>query len=155
MDHPLKTPQGDRRVAQHSSIAGGGGGGRDYEPTLLSWRGHREGRTSSMTWRKGSLLQGSRGHGGKKARSCSTQTLILSLAGGFFWESINFLIWFFAEWYVPPLIHFTIETYFLAGFFHTFHFPECTLKLYIYRDIGGKTSGKPGTLPWGNSRIFL
>jgi hypothetical protein len=31
---------------------------------------YREGRTSSTTQGKGSLLQRSRGHGGKKARSC-------------------------------------------------------------------------------------
>jgi len=42
---------------------------RDCHLGPLGWRRDREGRMSSVTQVKGSLLQGSRGHSGRKARS--------------------------------------------------------------------------------------
>jgi len=45
----------------------------------LGWRRYREGRTSSVARVKGSLLQGSRGHGGRKARSCTSDVAHLSV----------------------------------------------------------------------------
>ena len=49
------------------------------------------------------------------------------LAGGFFQESFNFFIQFFAEQYILPLILFTITTFYLAGFSSAILFPERTL----------------------------